>query len=189
MKTALILSGVNEEHAHAKNVESEVAVDLERRGYEVRTLRLPQLHLAPCTGCFECWTENPGQCKLRDDGNKLIAAVIASDIVVLSGPVSFGGYCSELKKGIDRLLPLVSPFFRSINGETHHIRRYRRYPAFLGVGLQTVPDSEEAVIFRELVRRTGIDLKANRAASCVVGLDQPAVPIRTAIDQLTMGAS
>lgn len=39
------------------------------------------------------------------------------------------------KKGLDRLIGLVSPFFTKIAGETHHRPRYDRYPALLAVGV------------------------------------------------------
>ena len=79
------------------------------------------------------------------------------DLLVFLTHVTFGGYSSELKKAVDRLIPLLSPFFVKIGREIHHRPRYPRYPPILGVGLLPVPDQEKEKIFRTLVERNAVN--------------------------------
>jgi len=57
-----------------------------------------------------------------------------AEILILLTSLSFGGYGSQLKKAIDRLIPLVSPFFELRQDLTHHQHRYDRMPRFVGIG-------------------------------------------------------
>lgn len=116
-------------------------------------------------------------CKTRDAARDVAAEMIASDLVVLLTPVTFGGYSSHLKKALDRSICLVSPFFTRIDGEVHHRRRYARYPALLGVGWLPEPDLEEERIFGSLVARNALNLHAPRHASRVVYAGQDAAGI------------
>jgi multimeric flavodoxin WrbA len=85
---------------------------------------------------------------------------VKSDVVVLVTPISFGGYASQLKKAVDRMIGIVSPFFQIINGETHHKPRYDRYPALAAIGFLSEPDEEQSEIFRQLVARNATNLHA-----------------------------
>jgi len=69
---------------------------------------------------------------------------------------------------VDHLIPLISPFFASIEGEVHHRRRYERYPRLLGVGVMARPDEESERIFTALVHRNAINLHAPAHAGAVV---------------------
>ena len=149
---------------------------LEAEGFQVETFSLREIGLAHCIGCFGCWLETPGVCVLADAGRGLSEAVIKSEMTVLFTPVSFGGYSSELKKAIDRWLPLVLPYFFLRGGETHHTPRYRRYPRLVGIGVQSEANAEEADIFRCLVGRNAINFHApSHAAEVVQDSESPGV--------------
>src|SRR6185369_14797581 len=83
-------------------------------------------------------------------------------------PVSFGGYSSELKKAVDRWLPLGLPYLYQMHGEIHHTPRYPRYPRLVGIGVQTEANVEEAAIFRAVVGRNAINFHAPSYAADVV---------------------
>ena len=119
---------------------------------------LHSLEIAPCMGCFGCWTKTPGVCVIKDAGNGLAEAILNSDLVVFLTPVTFGSYSSELKKVLDRIICLVSPFFKKIDGEVHHQARYDRYPHLLVLGTLPKPDRESERIFSTLVERNAISL-------------------------------
>jgi multimeric flavodoxin WrbA len=76
-----------------------------------------------------------------------------SDVVVLVTPVTFGGYCAALKKAVDRVLPILSPFFMKIRGEVHHKPRYKKYPALIGVGILPRRDEESEALFSRIIER------------------------------------
>lgn len=76
--------------------------ELEGRAASTTTLCLREMRVYPCLGDFKCWVETPGLCHIKDDGPALAQAVHDAEAVVLLGPSSFGGYCAELKRGLDR---------------------------------------------------------------------------------------
>jgi hypothetical protein len=165
-------------------VEQSLHQALQAHGYDVDRALLWEVPIAYCRGCFECWTRTPGVCRTDDDARDIARRFMQSDLVVLLTPVTFGGYSSHLKKALDRAIGILSPFFFRVDGETHHRRRYRRYPALLGVGVLPAPDLEDESIFRDLVRRNAINLRVPaHAAAVLYGSDDP-VTLRHRLDAL-----
>ncbi len=134
----------------------------------MRTFSLRELKLTHCIGCFGCWLETPGVCCFRDAGREIAQAIMESDTVILFAPVSFGGYAPQLKLMVDRILPTLLPYFGVYHGEVHHRPRYARYPRWVGIGVQRVPDAEEARIYKLVVARNAINFHAPSYAAEVV---------------------
>lgn len=134
----------------------------------IETFPLREMKLAHCLGCFGCWVKTPGICVEADAGREVAKAVIQSDITVWFTPVTFGGYSPELKKMIDRLVQVASPFFEMDHGEVHHPPRYAHRPRLLMVGVQRRPDSHEAHIFKTLAGRNAINFHPPSYAAEVV---------------------
>jgi multimeric flavodoxin WrbA len=160
-------------------VEEALLALLEETGTLVRDFQLRDIPLAHCQGCFECWIKTPGLCKTDGDaGREITGALIGSDLMVLLTPVTFGGYSSEIKKAMDRSICIVSPFFRRVDGEVHHRKRYRRYPALAAVGVLREPDKEQERIFRTLVERNALNFDSPATAACVLPADASAEMMR-----------
>ena len=106
----------------------------------------------------EGWTKRPGLCRIDEAGRDIARSVIQSDLAVHLTPITFGGYSSELKKAVDRIICLISPFFTRIDGEVHHRARYARYPELLGVGVLFAPHPAQEQIFHTLIGRNAINL-------------------------------
>jgi multimeric flavodoxin WrbA len=140
---------------------------LRTAGWTVETLRVEELSIKPCVGCFGCWLKTPGECGRQDDGRTVARASIQSDAAFLLTPVSFGGYSGLLKTAIDRLIPNVSPLFEKIDGEMHHKQRYPYKQEFYVVGWQRQPNAESAAILAQLAHRNAINMHSVRSA-CVV---------------------
>jgi hypothetical protein len=150
---ALILNGGKDSDQEMDAAYQIVRQELSKAGWDVREFVLRNAAMANCQGCFGCWVRTPGTCVIPDDGRDVAAAMIRSDMVVLLTSVTFGGYSSILKKAMDRIIPLLSPFFVKIHGEVHHKRRYERYPDLFGVGLLRQEDAESREIFSKLIER------------------------------------
>ena len=157
---ALILNGAFAGDETCAAVEAELISALAGLGCEVECLRLRDLSIAYCKGCFGCWVKTPGVCPTRDDAGAVTRSFVRSDLVVLLTPVVFGGYSSELKKALDRSAGIVLPFFTRIKGEVHHKPRYQRYPALLAIGIVDRPDEVEERVFATLVSRNAINFHA-----------------------------
>jgi len=147
------------------------------RGATLQTFFLPDIPIADCAGDFKCWTHTPGECAINDANRDIARAVMQSDVLAFLTPVTFGGYSAELKKAIDHLIPNISPFFTTVSGETHHQKRYERYPAIVGVGLLDAQDEGAERVFRAIVARNAINMQPERHAVGVVhgGLDAESI--------------
>lgn len=144
---------------------------LDRDGADVRRYHLKDIKLGHCIGCFGCWVKTPGVCVIADQGRDIVREVIQSDVTVLFTAVTFGGYSSALKVVVDRFIPLILPFVGKFHGETHHTRRYERYPRLVGIGVQRQYDEAEARIFRAVVGRNAINFHAPSFAADVLSLE------------------
>jgi multimeric flavodoxin WrbA len=142
--------------------------ELQDRGAGVQTFRLRDMKMGSCISCFNCWLKTPGICVEADEGRNIAQAVMHSDTTILLSPVTFGGYSSEIKKAQDRWIPLILPDFGIYHGEVHHKPRYKRYPRWIGIGIQNQPDEDEAHIFKVLVGRNALNFHAPSYAADVV---------------------
>jgi multimeric flavodoxin WrbA len=143
------------------------------RGWGLQTLFLPGMAIADCAGDFNCWVRTPGTCSIKDANHDVARAVMASDVTVFLTPLAFGGYSSELKKAVDHFIQLITPYFETVRGESHHTPRYASYPALAGVGLVEEPSDEATRIFRTLVARNALNMQHTKAAADVLhpGMD------------------
>ncbi len=173
---ALILNGGRSPDDGADAAQKLLADELQAAGCRVTEVVLRDCRVDTCKGCFGCWTNSPGVCWIDDDGRRIAEQVVQSELAVLLTPVTFGGYGSELKKVIDRLIPIISPLFMRLQGETRHRRRYARYPRLLGVGVLAQADPEQEAVFTGLVERNALNFHAPAWAGVVLtaGADEAA---------------
>ncbi len=169
---ATILNGALAGDGFVDAVAAALSDALQAHGWHVRPWHLADEKLAFCLGCFECWTKTPGMCRIDDAGRDVAESLIQSDLAIFVTPITFGGYSSALKKAVDRVIPLISPFFQRIDGEVHHHARYARYPALFGVGVLPGPHPGQAQIFDTLVSRNAINLHAPAQGSRIILRDQ-----------------
>ncbi len=170
----LLLDGSNPGGADLGAVRTVLQAELERRGAEVRAVSLKDEALAPCRGCFGCWVATPGLCRSRDRSGPLLEAMLASTVVVLLTPATFGGYSSSAKRFVDHWIQTTLPYFRTFRGETHHPLRYRAFPRLVAVGVSDRPDPAEERLLQAIVARNGANFSA---PSCSAGVVSPADPL------------
>lgn len=164
---AVILNGMEPGDRSIASIQRTLVDALEKRRWNVEPFILHSLDVRPCAGCFGCWLQTPGQC-VRHDTDAVAASVARSDLTIYLSPVTFGGYSSQLKKILDHLIFLMLPFFKSVDGETHHVPRYKKQANLLVIGTMDRPDSEDEAIFTTLAERNAINMSAPRWASGVM---------------------
>jgi len=173
-KKVIVLDGSGEGDEDLAPLLPILINELRQSGAQVQTFALREIKLGHCIGCFGCWLETPGICVEADAGREIVQAIIRSKMTVLFTPVTFGGYSSELKKIVDRWIPLVLPYFGNYYGEIHHKPRYSSYPRLVAVGVQRHPDEGEANIFKVVVGRNAINFHApSYAAEVIMSTDDP----------------
>jgi multimeric flavodoxin WrbA len=77
----------------------------------------------PCIGCFGCWIKTPGRCVIDDRGTCFAALLSAHDEIIAVSRLVFGGFSPSVKALFDRSIGAILPFFKVVNGETHHPKR------------------------------------------------------------------
>ncbi len=90
-------------------------------GAETEVVNLREKVIHHCTGCYSCWTANPGRCVIKDDARDIIEKVSNADLVVYAFPLYHFGINSLLKKFIERTLVILQPYLiRGDDGSTSH---------------------------------------------------------------------
>lgn len=181
---AIILDGGFNENALLRDVTATAENCLRTNRYNVETIILRKLTIAACKGCFDCWMKTPGICGIGDAGRDIAEKIIKSNLLVLVTPVTFGGYSSEIKKIQDRMIPLISPHFINIYGETHHKARYPGYPDIAGIGILPERDSKSEEIFKTLARRNAMQHSGVKFSSTVITEKQCKEEIESCINEL-----
>ena len=131
---AILLDGSQPNDSTGERVRAAMLSELRSGGWEVEHILLRERKIGNCAGDFFCWVRSPGICNIDDDNRAIAKAIMQGDLVIYLTPVTFGGYSSALKRMVDHQIQNISPFFVQVDGETHHQKRYARYPDFLAIG-------------------------------------------------------
>lgn len=133
---------------------------LEKDGHAVIHLKLREMNIRNCTGCFKCWVKTPGHCVLKDDSDLLDKTVINSDFVLWASPLVMGFPSELLKRALDKHLPLLLPNMEIAEGEMHHVARYPHYPR-IGMLVEKESTTEEDIrILTDIFARTALNSKS-----------------------------
>ncbi len=169
---AVILDGSAATDAVGTQVREALVSQLRERGWNTEEIVLRDKKIGACSGCFFCWIRTPGICTLDDDNRVIAEKVMSGDLLIYLTPVTFGGYSSILKGMVDHLIPNISPFFQSINGETHHKQRYKTYPDLMTIGWMDEPDPQAEALFRYLTKRNSLNFFSPQQCSRVLAGEQ-----------------
>ena len=154
---AIILNGSLKHQHHLIPIQKILEEELGSAGWDVEPILLHEVKINSCIGCFKCWDTTPGICIQKDGVQDVVQKIIQSDLAIFLTPLTFGGYSSEMKKIIERMLGLLQPGMTIIKGETHHLKRYERYPSLLALGVTEIRDDDEKQIFNTLIERHSLN--------------------------------
>lgn len=157
-----ILNGAYEDSGTLEEYLEKLIESLSKMNNEIQYFKLRDLKIKQCMGCFGCWVETPGECIVPDDTVKIRRAAVNSDLLLFASPLVLGFTTSILKKAIDKMLPIVHPYFTVRAGEIHHKKRYKTYP-LLGVLIEKEidTDKEDLEIVRAIYERVAIEMASS----------------------------
>jgi multimeric flavodoxin WrbA len=178
---AILLDGAQANDDTSERVHGMLEEEFRAQGWDVEHVVLREKRIADCAGDYFCWVRTPGVCHVDDDNRAIAAAVIASDLLVYLTPVTFGGYSSALKRMVDHQIQNIAPFFATVEGETHHQKRYAKHPDLLVVGWADAPDAPAQAVFRHLAQRNALNYYAERSATGVIVAGQSDEEIRAQV--------
>jgi multimeric flavodoxin WrbA len=182
---AIVVSAFPPQHAGLSTLAVVLDEQLAHAGYDqVEHFDVEGAKLGFCQGELDCWLRHPGRCKIDDGEQAIISAIPSADALVFLGPVVFGGWGHALKRAIDRIICLVTPFFQKRAALTHHERRYESYPRMYGVGMLATRDPEQQTTFQELNDANALNFFAPRRNAAVLCEDQPELWVATLAEML-----
>ncbi len=166
---AIILNGSLKNHTHLTPVQKLLEKAFENYDWQVESIPLHSTTIETCIGCFKCWISTPGVCFREDQGRDVAKKAINSHLLVFLTPLTWGGYSSELKKAIERMLGLIHPYFIRVKGSCRHGKRYDAYPSILGVAVSNDKKDEEGEkVFEALIERHSLNWHSPRQKALVV---------------------
>lgn len=77
-----------------------------------------------CRGCFGCWIKTPGECITKDRCSIVPKVMAESDEMIIFSRLVYGGFSPSVKGVLDRSIGYMMPYFRIVNNEMHHTKRY-----------------------------------------------------------------
>ncbi|MCW4005563.1 MAG: flavodoxin family protein [Candidatus Bathyarchaeota archaeon] len=168
---AVIFDGAAEDDLAVNEIETALCSQLRRSGWAVELIKLREKQIAECLGCFGCWIKTPGECVIDDYGRETTKKVVQSDLLIWVTPITFGGYSSELKKAIDRIIPMLMPYFESYHGEIHHQMRYEKSPKLIVIGTHAA-NTQTTDTFKALTLRNALNMRPPKYAVGTFQTDQ-----------------
>jgi len=161
---------------YTKTYSKIISVLLELKStYE--NLEITKNSLKSCMGCLDCWLKTPGECVINDFGRIFASKVINSDLFIILTPIVFGNYSNTIKRALERLISNLHPYFELINGETHHKRRYNKYPIVIPIGILNESNLEEERLFRALIKRNLINLYSEGSKEIIISSENQVIEI------------
>ena len=99
-KKVLIISSSPRKGGNSDTLCDAFAEGAKEAGNEVEKVRIADLKIGYCTGCYAC--QKTGKCTIKDDAQGVIDKMMAANVIVLASPVYFYSICAQLKALIDR---------------------------------------------------------------------------------------
>ena len=104
----LVLNGSPKKRSDTFRMTDAFLKGLNKNGeHEVRVINVIEKDIAPCKGCFGCWSSMDGRCVTQDDQNAILDLYRTSDVIIWSFPLYCYGMPSHLKAVLDRTIPLI----------------------------------------------------------------------------------
>ena len=91
----------------------EALAAAKERGADVELLRISEMKIAPCDGCMTC--HQSGECRIKDDMQKIYKKLLAADGIILGSPVYFWSISGQAKTLMDRTYALRYPHHKLKN--------------------------------------------------------------------------
>jgi len=164
LKITILNGNPDQQNFNFDRFVSQLSEVLETSEHQVETFVIRNMNIGYCQGCMNCWIKTPGECCLKDDSQLIRYSYINADLVLLASPVYMGFTSAILKKSVERLIPLLLPFFEFFNKEVHHVSRYEKYPR-IGVLLEKSNDTDEEDMegIKAIYTRNAINFKSSLA--------------------------
>jgi multimeric flavodoxin WrbA len=162
MRITILNGDIHPENKNFSEYIQHLVENFTTEKHDVQVFNIHSMKLFYCKGCWSCWWKTPGRCDIQDDGAQIFQSVINSDFFIFASPLIAGFTSSALKKITDRFVCLLHPYIQLKNGESHHRKRYEKYPDFgLVLEKEADTDNEDIDIVRNIYERLSLNFHNN----------------------------
>jgi multimeric flavodoxin WrbA len=91
----------------------EALAGAKESGAQTELLNVSEMNIAPCDGCTAC--HQSGECRIKDDMQKVYKKLLAADGIILGSPVYFWSISGQAKILMDRTYALRYPHHKLEN--------------------------------------------------------------------------
>lgn len=120
MKVIAINASPKMEKGNTAAILTPFLEGLREAGADVGLFYTKEMEIKPCLGDLACWVKTPGTCCQKDDMQALLDKLAQADLWVLATPVYVDGMAGPLKNLVDRLIPMIYPFYEFRDGHCRH---------------------------------------------------------------------
>lgn len=168
MKSVLIIVDTEDKD---KILRNEIVRSIDKHlgsDFEKSFLYLDKMDIKSCLGCFDCWVKTPGKCIIADDNELKNKLFVQCDYIITISRITYGMYSPTFKVVLDRVIPNISPFFKFIDGEMHHKKRYNKEFKLFIIGYGDNLLKDEKKTFKELFYRNMINFQCKHNEFLIV---------------------
>lgn len=120
----------------------------------LKVVRLEDKSINACVGCWNCWLKSPGICAMKDKMAESYPDYVNSDTVILVMSTSQGFINHQAKAFLDRTIPHYHPYIQMVDGECHHLARYKGYPDMVFYYDRAGLTNQEETVLEDYLYRT-----------------------------------
>ncbi|SET16948.1 NADPH-dependent FMN reductase [Natronincola peptidivorans] len=165
--SVVVLDGMSEKNC----IEEKLRLILDEEVDSVSYFNLKDMNIMPCRCCETCNYKTPGRCIIKDDMTEVLKAIARCNMLVWVTPITFGGYSSQLKKAMDRLVVMGLPLFFVKDGHLLHPMRYYK-TSLLGIGWIENHSQTQEENFKTLVERNALNMQSPHKSLVFTSADE-----------------
>ena len=132
---------------------------------EVLQINIRDKKVQHCMGCWDCWVKTPGKCRIEDDSIAIRENYINADMVIFASPLIMGFISAIMKKVMDKLIPLLHPYIEIVRKESHHSKRYDKYPLIGLLYQNNSTENTDVEITTDIFNRFALNFRTDLAFS------------------------
>lgn len=155
----VVLDAIESEHG----IKDSLKEVFEERKETYKWFKINDYKIESCKSCGACGIKSPGKCVIQDDAPIILKEVAQCESLIFLTPIRFGGYSSLLKKILDRLIIVGTPFYTVHKGHMVHPMRYDLKWLF-GLGISENNGLTQEDSFKTLVANNALNISASHKA-------------------------
>lgn len=126
----------------------------------LKVVRLGDQSIIACIGCWNCWVKTPGWCVMKDQITEFYHDYVNSNTVILLIDTAQGFINHQAKAFLDRTIPHYNPYIEIVDGECHHVARYKSYPDMVFYYDTEGLTTQEEQVIEDYLYRTAYHFKS-----------------------------